>query len=74
MTRFEKDARDAFEGNEYEVLKRRKAELENLERQGRNEKNGFKRTCIAQEIKRLTAQYNKIGQMIEEGLSPEDIF
>lgn len=61
MTRFEKDVREMQEGNEIEVLKRRKAELEELRRKGRCEKNGFKRQCIAQEYERKMAEYEKLG-------------
>lgn len=60
MTRFERDLKDAQEGNEIEVMKRRKAEIEKLEKAGRCEKNGFKRTCIAQELTRLKAEYSKL--------------
>ena len=49
MTRFEKDIIEIEEGNEIEVLKRRKAELDDLYKKGRCEKNSFKRQCIAQE-------------------------
>lgn len=73
MTRFEKDAREAWEGNEIEVLKRRKAELERLEKEGRCCKNSFRRTCITQEYTRLKREYDKIDEMIEMGLGPEQI-
>ena len=63
MTRFEKDERECLEGNEIEVLKRRKAELESLQRQGKAEKNGFRRTCIAQEFARLKAEYDRLDAM-----------
>ena len=46
MTRFEKDVKEIQEGNEIEVLKRRKAELEELYKKGRCEKNGFRRQGI----------------------------
>ena len=62
MTRFEKDVKEMQEGNEIEVLKRRKAELEELKR--RCEKNGFKRQCIAQEYERKMAEYEKLDAMI----------
>ena len=39
MTRFEKDIIEIEEGNEIEVLKRRKAELDDLYKKGRCEKN-----------------------------------
>ncbi len=60
MTRFEKDLQDALNGNEKEVLTRRKAEIKKLTAEGKACKNGFRRTCIAQEIARLTREYNEI--------------
>ena len=63
MTRFEKDVIEIEEGNEIEVLKRRKAELDNLYKKGRCEKNSFKRPCIAQEYTRLKAEYDALDGM-----------
>ena len=63
MTRFEKDIIEIQEGNEIEVLKRRKAELDDLYKKGRCEKNSFKRQCIAQEYKRKLAEYEKLDAM-----------
>ena len=63
MTRFEKDIIEIEEGNEIEVLKRRKAELDDLYKKGRCEKNSFKRQCIAQEYKRRLAEYEKLDEM-----------
>ena len=63
MTRFEKDIIEIEEGNEIEVLKRRKAELDNLYKKGRCEKNSFKRQCIAQEYTRLKAEYDALDGM-----------
>ena len=64
MTRFEKDIIEIEEGNEIEVLKRRKAELDDLYKKGRCEKNSFKRQCIAQEYERKMAEYEKLDAMI----------
>ena len=64
MTRFERDKKEILEGNAIEVLKSRKAELERLEKEGRSCKNSFRRTCIAQELARLTKEYNKLGEMV----------
>ena len=61
MTRFEKDLTEALNGNEIEVLKRRKTELERLTAEGKSCKNAFRRQCIAQEVTRLTAEYNEIS-------------
>ena len=63
MTRFEKDVIEIEEGNEIEVLKRRKAELDDLYKRGRCEKNSFKRQCIAQEYTRLKAEYDALDGM-----------
>ena len=63
MTRFERDVIEIEEGNEIEVLKIRKAELDNLYKKGRCEKNSFKRQCIAQEYTRLKAEYDALDGM-----------
>ena len=63
MTRFEKDIIEIEEGNEIEVLKRRKAELDDLYKKVRCEKNSFKRQCIAQEYTRLKAEYDALDGM-----------
>ena len=63
MTRFERDVIEIEEGNEIEVLKRRKAELDNLYKKGRCEKNSFKRQCIAQEYTRLKAEYDALVEV-----------
>jgi len=60
MTRFERDLRDALEGNEIAVLTRRKAEIERLTEEGKRCKNGFRRQSIAQEVVRLKREYNEI--------------
>ena len=60
MTKFERDLRDALAGNEIEILKRRKAEIENLTKEGKACKNEFLRQCIAQEVAKLTREYNEI--------------
>ena len=62
MNRFERDLKDALEGNEIEVLTRRKAEIEKLTAEGKACKNAFRRTCIAQEVVRLTKEYNAISE------------
>lgn len=64
MTRFEKDLKDALNGNELEVLKRRKAEIEKLVAEGKSCKNSFRCLCIAQEVVRLTNEYNEIDSHI----------
>lgn len=62
MTRFEKDLKDALAGNEIEILTRRKAEIDKLTAEGKACKNAFRRTCIVQEIARLTREYNAISE------------
>ena len=42
MTRFERDLKDALEGNEIEVLERRKAELDRIYKEGKCCKNEFR--------------------------------
>ena len=63
MTKFEKDMKEMEEGNEIEVLKRRKAELEDLYKKGRCEKNSFKRQCIAKEYTRKLDEYERLDRM-----------
>lgn len=63
MTRFEKDLKEVQEGNEIEVLKRRKAEIDGLYKKGRCEKNSFRRQCIVQEYTRLKAEFEKLDSM-----------
>ncbi len=62
MTRFERDLKESLEGNEIEVLKRRKAEIEKLTAEGKACKNGFRRQCLAQEVARLTNEYKRISE------------
>lgn len=62
MTTFERDLQDALSGNEIEVLKRRKAQLEKLTAEGKACKNGFRRQCIAQEVAKLTVEYKAISE------------
>ncbi len=63
MTRFERDFKDAQEGNGIEVLTRRKAELAKLIQEGKACKNGFRRQCIAQEVVKLQKEYEKIDEL-----------
>ena len=60
MTTFEKDLQDALEGNEKEVITRRRSEINKLVNEGKGCKNSFKRTCIAQKVAELTAELNII--------------
>ena len=63
MTRFEKDFNEAKEGNEIEVLTKRKVEIARLIKEGKACKNSFRRECIAQEIDRLQQEYNQIDNL-----------
>jgi uncharacterized small protein (DUF1192 family) len=63
MTRFERDLKDAKNGNEIEVLARRKAEIEKLTAEDKACRNCFRMKCIAQEVARLKAEYNKIDSL-----------
>ena len=60
MNRFERDLLEALDGNEKEVLERRKKELDRIYSEGRACKNGYLRQCLAQEYKRLKAEYDYI--------------
>ena len=62
MTRFERDMKEIGEGNGIEVMKRRKNEIAALETEGKCCRNSFRRTCIAQEIARITKEYNKLDE------------
>lgn len=64
MTRFEKDMQEALNDNATEILKSRKAEIERLTSEGKSCKNSFRRQCIAQEVARLTREYNAIDELI----------
>ena len=63
MTRFEKDLNEIAEGNGTEVMKRRKAELAEIMKKGKAEKNSFKMQCLVQDYKRLSAEYDKLDEM-----------
>ena len=64
MTRFEKDMQEALTGNATMVLKSRKAEIERLTKEGKACKNSFRRQCLAQEVARLTREYDAIDETI----------
>lgn len=63
MTSFEKDYQDAKEGNGIEVLKKRKKELQELDKKLRSCRNGFRSECIMQEIERKQKEYQKIDDL-----------
>ena len=61
MTQFERDLKDALEGNEIEVLTKRYHEINRLKTELHCTKNGFRRQCLTQEIARLKREYNEIS-------------
>lgn len=63
MTSFEKDYKDAKEGNGVEVLKKRKKELQELNKKLMACKNGFRAKCIMQEIEVKKKDYQKIDDL-----------
>ena len=60
MTRFERDLKDALEGNEIEVLERRKAELDRIYKEGKCCRNEFRLQCLAQDYVRLKREFDEI--------------
>ena len=64
MTRFEKDLLEAKNGNATIILKERKAELDRMTKEGKACKNKFRMQCIAQEVARLTKEYNEIDKLV----------
>ena len=63
MTRFERDLKEAREGNEIEVITKRKAEIAKLIKEGKACKNSFRRECIAQEVAKLQNELNQIDEL-----------
>ena len=46
------------------ILRDRRAELDSRWKKGKAEKNGFRRTCIAQEYTRLKKKYDELSEYI----------
>lgn len=63
MTLFERDYKEALEGDEKEVITRRRKELQQLEHDFKFCKNGFRRQCIKQEYDRKKAELDKIDAL-----------
>lgn len=63
MTRFERDLKEVREGNEVEVITKRKAEIAKLIKEGKACKNSFRRECIAQEVANLQNELNQIDEL-----------
>ena len=62
--RFENRLKAAQHGDEIEVLKTYKREIENERTRQMASKNGFVRTCCQQQIDQLTAEKNAIEMKI----------
>ena len=62
--RFERRLAEAKDGNEIEVLKTYKHEIELQRTRQMASKNGFVRNCCQQEIDQLTAEKNGIEQEV----------
>ena len=64
MTRFDKDMILAAEADQEfgEMMNGRKKEVEELRYELRCTKNGFRRTCIQQDIDRLSRQYTELAK------------
>lgn len=61
MSRFEKDME--LTGFELDVcIRKRKEELDELEKKGKSEKNKFRVACIAQEFVRLKKEYKLLSE------------
>ena len=60
MTRFERNLKDAQEGNEIEVLKAYDQKIKEQRTRQNASKNGFIRTACQQEIDRLMDERNRI--------------
>ena len=66
MTRFEREYKEAQQdaGLGIIILMERKAELEEIERKGKTEKNSWRREILAQEYVKLEREYNEIAELI----------
>ena len=60
MTRFQKDYETMKKGTDLSILKKRKAEIDRLTKEGRGCKNKFRQTCIAQDLIRLKKEYEAL--------------
>ena len=67
MTRFERDMKEIEEGNGIEIMKRRKAELEELWKKGKGERNAFRLQCLKQEYTKRLDEYEKLDEMFKRG-------
>lgn len=63
VTEFETD-KATIHTDSVEIMKRRKAELTRIEREGRTTKNAFRMQCLAHEYSRLKAEYEELDTLI----------
>lgn len=63
MTGFERDKKAIEDGNGIEVMKRRKAELDELWKKGRAERNSFRLQCLKQEYIKRSAEYEELDKL-----------
>ena len=63
MTRFERDYKDALDGDGVGVLKNRQKELQQLRNKLDYCKNEFRAQCLLQEIARLEKEYRQIDEL-----------
>ena len=66
MTRFEREYREVEQdpGMGIVILKERKAELEEIEKEGKACKNAFRRECLAQEYVKLKREYDELSELV----------
>ncbi len=64
MTRYERNLKDAQEGNEIEVLKAYDQKIKEQRTRQNASKNGFIRTACQQEIDRLMDERNRIEMAV----------
>ena len=64
MTKYERNLKDAQEGNEIEVLKDYDQKIREQKIRQNASKNGFIKTCCQQEIDRLTDERNRIEMAV----------
>lgn len=65
MTRFERHLNEIRNGADgIVILRERKEELDEIEKKGRAEKNGFRRECLAQEYVKLRREYDELSEMV----------
>lgn len=64
MTRFEKDRQEVINGNSVEIMKKRKAEIEKLYKEGRACRNSFRMQFILADLAKLSKEYKALDALI----------